>query len=624
MSNILGVDLGVSRTRIAIYDESGPRSIPLDEKSGIQSTIRYEHGELLVGEPKTKGQAASRPSSVHLLDILSQDNVVLNGETIATEDIATAFFEHVLRGARESRPEIDGLVIAGRYFTQAERQRLTTAVESAGSTLHRFVQETEAVTMYHGEKTDTDADRTVLTLALGASSARASITDAGGGVYEVVAHAADPGLGGREWDRRLCQSLALSDKLSHITDESQLRQKVQTAREALDEQSTVSISGSPDDAPSSTVELTHETVRSSLDPIFDGISQLVEHTLEKAGYTHTDIDSIIVAGRLARSPFLKPMLRDIVADPSETTIVAAGADATALGAGVQAGILSGRVDAVVLLDIAPDIRVQTIDGPKTVLGDGVTIPTAGHRVVTTTVDGQTVVPLEISSNSFGYEQETRYSVFVDGLPEAPAGTTHLRITVERDENYREEITVGVVDHQRRDSGSLCTDDMVSFVSTPTQSVEITEQTGLSVVPRTDGDHDDIPPVADATVASVGLGVVDAGDDGRQFTECIRAGDPLPHQESVSVTPPRTTSGNVELPVFAAWSTGRGSDDVDTAVFTKLDLAPLVGDGVRRQVDVKMHAADDGDVSLRVTTNRGKSVSTTLSDVATIDPEQWQE
>lgn len=607
MSRILALDLGLSRTRAAIYGETGPQTVPIRGERSIPSTVGFDAGELVAGvRARTAGA-----ESVRLLDALGLDSVTLGGETVPTTDLVEAFLEHVLRGAKASVPDVDGFVVSGRYLTQRERRQLTAAAESIGSTFHRAVCETEAVAFQHSEETDTEANRTVLRLALGASSARAGVIATGGGVYEVLSHTADPKLGGREWDRRLCESF-------DVAAEGPSRRSVRSAREALDERASVSVSAGTDGTAAPEFDLAREEAKATLEPVLDGICQLAERALDEARVQSADVDVLLLSGRLAQTPFLKEVLRDIVADPSRTSVIAAGAEANALGATVQAGILDGSVDDKVLLDVGPGMFVETDDGSVSLLAANTTIPTVGERYLTTTADSQTVVPLEILSDSFGHERETLFSVLVEGIPEAPAGEVHLQVSFHVDENGVYRTTVGVVDHERRDGGSLASDgSAVTFTQDPDGRATVTDEDGLSVAPLDDATRADVPPVTDATVASVNLGVIEAGNDGRRFTELVRQDDPLPHRGSVSVKPPRTTSGEAELPVFASWPTD--GDEVETSVVAKLDVSPLVADGVRRRLDVEMHAEADGDVSVRVSTKRGQSISTTLADAADIDP-----
>lgn len=486
MSRIVGIDLGVANSAIAVSERGEPVIIPSAEGERVTpSVVALDRvtGRLLVGTP-AKRQAITNPHST----VFSVKRFVgrkFDDPTIQ-EDIALAPYKctaasdgsieiwlgnepyspqailsmvlRKLKGDAEtylSESITRAVITVPAHFDDSQRRVIAGSGRLAGLDVLRIINEPSAACLAYA--LHHDADKTAAVYHLGGGTFDISILDVGDGVFEVISTNGDTHLGGDDFDQRIIDRLCVDFQRDCGIDLRQHKQALQrlkwAAERAKCELSTVL--HTEIELPYIITDrfgsrhLRYELTRSKLEELtkdlVDRSLGCCKRALEDAGLSVNDIDDVVLTGQQTRMPAVHESVRTFFGkepcraiDPAEVVV---------LGAAVQAGVLRGDVKQVLLLDATPlTLSVETLGGVATaIIGRNTPIPTKKSQTVPLLADGNSRVEVHVvqGERPMARDNKSLGRVILDVIPFAPHSTRQIEVTLDIDANSI--LNVGAVD-----------------------------------------------------------------------------------------------------------------------------------------------------------------------------------
>ncbi len=475
MGKLIGIDLGTTNSCVAVIEggasASGPEITVIPNSEGARTTPSVvaftEGGERLVGQI-AKRQAATNPTrTVHAVKRLMgrkwaeedvQKQISNVSYTIAEHENGDAWIE--LNGQHLSPPEISSMVLrtlketaekylgepvseaiitVPAYFDDAQRQSTKDAGKIAGLDVQRILNEPTAAALAYGlDKKDA---RRIAVYDLGGGTFDISVLELSGGVFAVKGTGGDTHLGGEDFDVRLIDALAEEFEKQHAVDLRKDRMALQRLREAAEKakhelssalETEINI---PFIATTASGPLHFERTikRSELEILtIDLIDRTVEacrRLLDDIGVSPVDIDDVVLVGGMTRMPAVQRAVKTFFGRDAHKGVNPD--EVVAVGAAIQGAAMAGTIDEVLLLDVAPlSIGVETGGGVFTALiPRNTTIPTERSEIFTTSVDGQTFVPVHVLQGERQMAEDNRSLAHFEltGIPPAPRGVPKIQV-----------------------------------------------------------------------------------------------------------------------------------------------------------------------------------------------------
>ncbi|TAL33859.1 MAG: molecular chaperone DnaK [Alphaproteobacteria bacterium] len=458
MGKIVGIDLGTTKSAIAIYENDQPKiyqntkgkritpSYVALKKSKDKKTGEVSQ-EWVVGET-AKNQAIVNPLSTlygvkRLIGRRFDDPEVKKMETLASYKIVAgpngdAWVEvdgkamspaeisaKVLRELKEAvekqigEPVTEAVITVPAYFNDAQRKATKDAGKIAGLDVKRIISEPTAAALAYGM--DKKKSGKIAVYDLGGGTFDVSILDLtidpkDGSMIRVLATNGDTFLGGENFDERVAEHLIkkindengtdidIHDKASkakYATQLQRIREASEKAKIDLSSQDTAEISLPflmQNDA-GETVNFTCNMTRKELEDLLEDLIKKTlppfQKSLDDAGLKLSDIDDIIMVGAQTRMPRVVEVVKQFTGKEPRRDVTPD--EIVAMGASVQAAILQGHVEDVLLLDVIPlSIGIRTKgDVMATLIPRNSTIPTEFKDIFSTAEDNQPNVDIQI-------------------------------------------------------------------------------------------------------------------------------------------------------------------------------------------------------------------------------------
>ncbi|HVE81744.1 MAG TPA: Hsp70 family protein [Myxococcales bacterium] len=373
---VLGIDLGTTNSRVAVFQDGKPRLVPLDAegRTALPSLVALdrEAGALVVGERARDCMVRDPQSAVFAAKRLIGQRARSRGVTARVDrlpfqvvpdragDAAVRFGDNVYSMAELSSVLIKELKDAaarhlghpvGRavlcvpaYFNDHQRGAMLEAAKLAGLEVLRIFNEPTSVSLAFGYGQALPRKR-ILVYDLGGGTFGASVVEVTGDDLEVVATGGDNFLGGMDFDDKVAAELSgrfeqrEQRKLdSTPVGQQRLRDAAERAKISLSDQPSapVHLAGAAIGAGGAAVDLKDELSRDRLEAL---TAELVERTiqvtrsvLESAGLTAEMLDEVLLVGGQSRAPLVRRRVQELCGRPPKTDVDAQAA--VALGAAI--------------------------------------------------------------------------------------------------------------------------------------------------------------------------------------------------------------------------------------------------------------------------------------------------
>jgi len=481
MARPVGIDLGTTKSVIAVLEGGEPKVIPSVEGSpSVPSYVAItKTGERVVGL-LAKRQAIVNPENTiysikrfmgrkwgepHGRELPVEEDarrktykatqgpnnevrVVMGGREYRPEEISAMILQKLKTDAEAYLGEkiTDAVVTVPAYFNDAQRQATKDAGAIAGLNVLRIINEPTASALAYG--LDKKKEEIVAVYDLGGGTFDISILELGEGTFQVKSTAGDTHLGGDDFDQRvidwLCDEFKREQGIDLRPDRMALQRLKEASEKAKIELSTVqeteiNLPFITADA-SGPKHLNIKLTRAKLEQL---IMDLVEKTLEPcrqalgdAGLTKAQIDEIIMVGSQTRMPLVQQKVREFFGKELNRSVNPE--EVVAMGAAIQAGVLKGEVRDVLLLDVTPlTLGIETLGGIATpLITRNTTIPTSKSQIFTTATDNQTSVEIHVvqGERPMAADNRTLGRFILDGILPAPRGVPQIEVTFDIDAN----------------------------------------------------------------------------------------------------------------------------------------------------------------------------------------------
>lgn len=454
MSKIIGIDLGTTKSCVAVIENGKPVIIKNAEgEMTTPSVVAFSKtGGWLVGEPARR-QAVTNEERTFVSfkrNIGTDNSRIIDEREYFPWQIYAMILKELKADAENYLCErvTDAVITVPTYFDSLQRQEVMDAARLAGLEVKRIISDSAAAALAYGINSSSignhEETEKIMIYDLGGGNFNVAIIGIGDGVVEVFAVNGDCHLGGDDFDKRIIQWILDEFKKEVGEDISIDKIGPQRLKEAAEKAKRELSYAMTTDIHIPFFSVTNEGPRH-----FDGVltrtrfeeltSDLVEKTvnlaqraMEDAGLTASDLKQVFLAGGSTRIPAVQEKLRQFTG--KEPRKLLNSDECVAIGASIQGGKLSGDISGenILLLDVVPmSLSIETKGGMATRLIErNTTIPTKHSQFFSTIEINQPVVNINIVQGERQFAKDNRLlgQFRLNGIIPAKKGEPWIEVT----------------------------------------------------------------------------------------------------------------------------------------------------------------------------------------------------
>ncbi|CAE6459854.1 unnamed protein product [Rhizoctonia solani] len=489
---VIGIDLGTTYSCVGVFRGGRVEIIPNNQGNRVTpSWVAFGAEERLIGDPAK--QVFHKMPSQTIFDVkrlmgrriddkdLEDDMKTWPFKVVEYEGRLTVQVEFqgelrhftpqqisamVLRSLKEMAEMYLGtavnhaVITVPAYFNDVQRHATKEAGAIAGLNVLRIINEPTAAAIAYGMDTIRTQESNLIVYDLGGGTFDVSLLKINGGIFQVLATAGDPHLGGEDFDNRIIEYIVSKyerETTTTIRDNkramAKLRREVEKAKKTLSSVTRTQIEVESFEGGN---DLTQVLTRAKFEELnmdlFERTMIPVKRVLKDAAVDPTGVEDIILVGGSTRIPMIQQTLKRFFGKSPRMGINPD--EAVAHGAAIQAGVISGEagLDNMVFIDVCPiTLGIETVGGKLSpIIHANTPLPARKSEMYSTSTDNQRTVTLKVFQ---GEDALTINNVLLgtfelSGIPLAARGVPQIEVVFEVDNNG-----IMVVSADSRESGN---------------------------------------------------------------------------------------------------------------------------------------------------------------------------
>ncbi|MFH1639755.1 MAG: molecular chaperone DnaK [Chloroflexota bacterium] len=489
MPKVVGIDLGTTKSVIAVMEGGEPKVITGSEGSRVTPSYVAvsKTGERLVGQIAKRQAIVNPENTIYSIkrfigrkwgepagrelpieeDIRRKtykvtkgpDNevkVVMGGKEYSPQEISAMILQKLKTDAESYLGEKvnEAVITVPAYFNDSQRQATKEAGEIAGLKVLRIINEPTASALAYGIGKD-KKEQLIAVYDFGGGTFDISILEIGASeasdersTYEVKSTAGDTHLGGDDFDQRvmdwLCDEFKRDQGIDLRQDKMALQRLKEAAEKAKVELSTVQqtdinlpfITADASGPKHMNITLTRAKLEQLVMDLVEKSLGPCRQAISDAGVTAAKLDEVIMVGSQTRMPLIQEKVKQFFGKEPNRSVNPE--EVVSLGAVIQGGVLKGDVKDVLLLDVTPlTLGIETLGGVSTpLIPRNTTIPTSKSQVFSTAADNQPSVEIHVlqGERPMATDNRTLGRFILDGILPSPRGMPQIEVTFDIDAN----------------------------------------------------------------------------------------------------------------------------------------------------------------------------------------------
>ena len=367
----VGIDLGTTYSAVAVFSEANGTADVYKNGAGqsfTPSVVCIENGTVTIGEEAKNEQGMGNVNAAAFYKSMMGDpswRAYLDGCEYSAEALSGIYLTELVKDIEEANGvEIESAVITvPAYFNDAQREATLRAGEKAGLRVLKIVNEPTAAIIAYG--LTSGKKKNVMVYDLGGGTFDITVACVEGTGIEVLATNGNHELGGKNWDRALCDHIIARFFADHGVNIREFPgAEGELMVECEQKKKNLSVSGACSIAVSCNgIRARYEVTRAEFEAmtqnllsetlllIHDGFDELSRDTGRAFGWR--DIDEVVLVGGSTKMPQVREMIEreyghpPIVGTVNVDTVVSCGA-------AIQAALCSKG--AVRLMRTEKDVR----------------------------------------------------------------------------------------------------------------------------------------------------------------------------------------------------------------------------------------------------------------------------